>query len=223
MARGWVCLAAVVDWASRRVLAHRVSITMDTSCLAALEEALTKYGKPEIFNTTRAVNSRARKRAGIEGAQHRHQHGWPRLLARQRLRRAAVEDDQVRACLSARLRLGQRRAHAARAIHRVLQPSPPPFVVGPQDPRRVLLRVAAGASGFRLSDARFVFKRPGPALSSPACAKSKHWPAKKRILTTPYTRYSPASQPTWPRSSLSNQPTPSASVGAATSIAPLTI
>jgi putative transposase len=43
MARGFVYLAAVVDWFSRRVLSHRVSI--------ALEEALTKYGRPEIFNT----------------------------------------------------------------------------------------------------------------------------------------------------------------------------
>lgn len=52
MARGWVYLAAIIDWASRRVLAHRVSISMDTSfCLAALEEAFARYGRPEIFNT----------------------------------------------------------------------------------------------------------------------------------------------------------------------------
>lgn len=52
MARGWVYLAAVVDWASRRVLAHRVSISMDTTfCLDALEEAFVRHGKPEIFNT----------------------------------------------------------------------------------------------------------------------------------------------------------------------------
>ena len=39
MAHGWVYLVAVVDWASRRVLAHRVSITMDTAfCIEALEE-----------------------------------------------------------------------------------------------------------------------------------------------------------------------------------------
>ena len=44
--------AAVVDWASRRVLAHRVSISMDASfCVEALEEAFAKHGKPEIFNT----------------------------------------------------------------------------------------------------------------------------------------------------------------------------
>src|ERR1700686_5528010 len=52
MARGFVYLAAVVDWFSRRVLAWRLSIPMDTSfCIEALEEALSQHGKPEIFNT----------------------------------------------------------------------------------------------------------------------------------------------------------------------------
>lgn len=52
MARGFVYLAAVVDWFSRKVLAWRVSITLDTAfCLEAVEEALARYGKPEIFNT----------------------------------------------------------------------------------------------------------------------------------------------------------------------------
>jgi len=52
MARGFVYLAAVVDWFSRRVLAWRVSITMELAfCLEAVEEALAKYGRPEIFNT----------------------------------------------------------------------------------------------------------------------------------------------------------------------------
>jgi putative transposase len=52
MARGFVYLAAVVDWFSRRVLSHRVSITMETDfCIEALEEALARHGKPEIFNT----------------------------------------------------------------------------------------------------------------------------------------------------------------------------
>jgi len=52
MARGFVYLAAVVDWASRRVLAHRVSISMDAEfCREALEEALARYGCPQIFNS----------------------------------------------------------------------------------------------------------------------------------------------------------------------------
>ena len=52
MARGFVYLAAVVDWFSRRVLAWRLSITLEVEfCLEAVEEALSCYGKPEIFNT----------------------------------------------------------------------------------------------------------------------------------------------------------------------------
>jgi putative transposase len=52
MAKGFVYLAAVVDWFSRRVLAWRVSITMEVDfCLEAVEEALAKHGKPSIFNT----------------------------------------------------------------------------------------------------------------------------------------------------------------------------
>lgn len=52
MAKGFVYLCAVVDWASRKVLSHRVSITMESDfCVEALEEALATHGKPEIFNT----------------------------------------------------------------------------------------------------------------------------------------------------------------------------
>lgn len=52
MPRGFVYLVAIVDWFSRKVLAWRVSIAMDVSfCIEALEEALARYGKPEIFNT----------------------------------------------------------------------------------------------------------------------------------------------------------------------------
>jgi putative transposase len=52
MRRGFVYLAAVVDVATRRVLTWRVSITMEASfCVEAVEEALARYGKPEIFNT----------------------------------------------------------------------------------------------------------------------------------------------------------------------------
>ena len=52
MARGFVYLAAVVDWFSRRVLAWRLSITMEADfCVETLEEALAKYGRPEMFNT----------------------------------------------------------------------------------------------------------------------------------------------------------------------------
>ncbi len=52
MARGFVYLAAVIDWSTRRVLAWRLSTTMEVDfCIEAVEEALATYGRPEIFNT----------------------------------------------------------------------------------------------------------------------------------------------------------------------------
>lgn len=52
MTRGFIYLAAVVDVFSRRVLSHRISITLETGfCVETLEEALELHGKPEIFNT----------------------------------------------------------------------------------------------------------------------------------------------------------------------------
>ena len=52
MRKGFMYLIAIMDWHSRKVLSWRLSNTMDTDfCVAALEEALGKYGKPNIFNT----------------------------------------------------------------------------------------------------------------------------------------------------------------------------
>lgn len=52
MARGFVYLVAIVDWFSREVLAWRLSITLSADfCIEALEEALARHGRPEIFNT----------------------------------------------------------------------------------------------------------------------------------------------------------------------------
>ena len=69
MARGFVYLAAVVDWFSRRILRWKLSITMDVSfCIEALEEALSRNEKPEIFNndqgsqfTSEAFTARLKK------------------------------------------------------------------------------------------------------------------------------------------------------------------
>ena len=52
MASGFVYLAVVLDWFSRRVLSWRLSITMEADfCLEAVEEALARHGKPAVFNT----------------------------------------------------------------------------------------------------------------------------------------------------------------------------
>ncbi len=56
MAKGFVYLVAVMDWFSRRVLAWRVSISLDaTFCIEALREALDRHGQPDIFNTDQGV------------------------------------------------------------------------------------------------------------------------------------------------------------------------
>ena len=61
MAKGFVYLTAVVDWFTRRVLTWRLSIMMEAEfCVEALQEALARYGKPEIFNTDHRVRSSRR-------------------------------------------------------------------------------------------------------------------------------------------------------------------
>lgn len=52
MRRGFLYLVAIMDWATRKVLAWRLSNTMDAAfCVEALEEAMARHGKPDIFNT----------------------------------------------------------------------------------------------------------------------------------------------------------------------------
>jgi putative transposase len=56
MPKGFMYLVAIMDWHSRKVLSWRISNSMDASfCIEALEDALQKYGKPEIFNTDQGV------------------------------------------------------------------------------------------------------------------------------------------------------------------------
>jgi putative transposase len=81
MQKGFVYLVAVFDWFSRWVLAWRVSISVEAEfCIEALEEALAKHGKPEIFNTdqgsqlTRAEFTGVLRKAAAPSA-------WQELLA----------------------------------------------------------------------------------------------------------------------------------------------
>ncbi len=73
MARGFVYLVAVIDWFTRKVLAWRLSITLETGpCLEALEEAMARFGKPGIMNTDQGSQFtsidfiKALKNAGIQ-------------------------------------------------------------------------------------------------------------------------------------------------------------
>ena len=97
MARGFVYLAVVLDWFSRRVLSWRLSITMEAAfCVETLEDALARHGKPVHLQYRSGfavhglgVHRRARQQ------RHCDQHGRERSLARQRLRRAAVAQRQI--------------------------------------------------------------------------------------------------------------------------------
>lgn len=63
---GFVYLTAVIDWYSRYVLAWRLSTTLDTGfCREALEEAIEKYGKPEIFNTDQGSQFTSEEFTGV--------------------------------------------------------------------------------------------------------------------------------------------------------------
>jgi transposase len=95
---------AVVDWFSRRVMAWRLSISLEVEfCLEAVEEALARYGRPEIFNTDKAASSPVSHSPACCWKRDRDQHGWPGFVARQRLCRAAVAVGQIRGGVSASL------------------------------------------------------------------------------------------------------------------------
>ena len=73
MFQGFVYLVAIIDWYSRYILSWRVSISLEGEfCVAALEEAIEKYGKPEIFNTDQGVQFTSEnftstlKKAGVQ-------------------------------------------------------------------------------------------------------------------------------------------------------------
>ncbi len=143
MARGFVYLAAVVDWFSRRVLAWRLSITMEAAfCVEALEEALSRYGTPEIFNTdqgsqfTSAEFTGALLAKGIAISMDGKGAWRDNVFVERLFRRAAVANDQIRGGLPARLRHGERRTRLTRQIHRLLQLASTAFEFDRQPPDR---------------------------------------------------------------------------------------
>ena len=114
MAKGFVYLVAVMDWYSRRVLAWRMSITMESDfCVEALQEAVARHGQPEIFNTDQGVqftsastipsfghhNSRWKKtRPGHGFGEFLDQRGEPvfRHVGDQFIKHAALAEQRVR-------------------------------------------------------------------------------------------------------------------------------
>ena len=106
MACGFLYLVAIIDWASRAVLAWRLSNTNDASfCAAALEEALLRFGKPRIFNTDQGstIHRRGFHQQACDGRRRDFDgRTWP--LHGQHFHRTAVAVDQVRRSASESLR-----------------------------------------------------------------------------------------------------------------------
>src|SRR5216117_3619037 len=106
MARGFVYLAVVLDWATRRVLSWRLSITMEASfCVETLEDALARHGKPEVFNTDQGSQFTGSAFTGVLASNGiaismDGKGAW----RGQRFRRAAMAQHQIRGGLPASLR-----------------------------------------------------------------------------------------------------------------------
>ena len=85
MAHGFMYLMAILDVASRKVLSWRLSNTLTADfCVEALEEAMRKYGRPEIFNTDQGSQFTSEDWiTAAEGRRRRDQHGWQGAMDRQ--------------------------------------------------------------------------------------------------------------------------------------------
>ena len=142
MRRGFLYLVAIMDWYSRKVLACRLSNSMDAAfCVEALKEALAKHGKPEVFNTDQGsqftsgawidVLTDAKIKISMplsDCMQSPAGNRWERRVARQRLRRAPVTDHQIQGDLTARLRRRLRSLGLHQAISWRLQRPAAPLI-----------------------------------------------------------------------------------------------
>ena len=167
MARGFVYLNAVVDWATRKVLAWRLSITLETEpCLEALREAMAKYGKPEIMNTPLidcyTINCRARDQgsqftsidfikaltdAGIKISMNGKGVWRDNVFVERLWRTIKYEEVYLRA-----YRLGLRGSRRDWAIPRVLQHPPTPFIAWwGHAPLSPMLRIVCRGKGSGMS------------------------------------------------------------------------
>ena len=150
MRRGFLYLVAIMDWASRKVLAWRLSNTMEADfCVAALEDAIARYGSPDIFNTDQGSQFTSFAfHQHTQGRRHPHLHGRARALDGQRVHRTAVAVAEVRVRVPQRLRDGQRGPVRNRSLDRLLQCRPAALLVRRQDARRGLCyRTSSGETG----------------------------------------------------------------------------
>ncbi len=175
--RGLLYLVAVMDWASRHVLAWRLSNTLDAGfCVEALDEALTRHGTPEIFNTDQgsqftgfAFTGRLRE-AGVRISMD----GRGRLPG-QRLHRAAVAFAQIRGRLSARAHRRLRSPTRHRRMDRLLQHREAALGARRKNASRSLpWQAACGYGGQAAKRLAFERMRSNPTGTTSATARSIH-------------------------------------------------
>ena len=109
MRRGFLYLVAIMDWHTRKVLAWRISNTLEADfCVEALNEAIHKFGPPEIMNTDRIAVHIFCLDGSTAPNGRPYLHGWERPVPRQHLHREALANPEIRvrlpACLGNRIR-----------------------------------------------------------------------------------------------------------------------
>src|SRR4051794_3245573 len=149
-------------------------------CVEALEDALARHGKPEIFNTDQGSQYQPRLLQRAAGGGDRHQHGRQGRVARQRLRRTAVAVGQVRGDLPAGLRHRQHGARLDQPVPRLLQWTKAPFEPGPAHPRPSLLQQAAASRG-RLNPAGYPLIQAQVAVQTNRATSLDFWLARGAI------------------------------------------
>ena len=150
MRRGFLYLVAIMDWASRKVLAWRLSNTMEADfCVAALEDAIARYGRPDIFNTdqgsqfTSFAFTNTLRDAGIRISMDGRGR-WMDNVFIERLWRIV----EIRVCVPQRLRDGHRGPLRDWSLDQLLQCRTATLIVRRQDARRGLCyRTANGETG----------------------------------------------------------------------------
>jgi putative transposase len=131
MRRGFLYLVALMDWSTRKVLSWRVSNTMDVEfCIEALEDALARFGRPDIFNSDQGSQFTSPPFTGVLQAAGVHFDGRSGALDGQRVYRTALAQPEIRMHLLACVRDRNRLARRADLVDRLLQCPPPTFDAG---------------------------------------------------------------------------------------------
>jgi hypothetical protein len=169
MARGFVTLAAVVDWFSRKVLAWRLSITLSADCLAS---KLSRRRSPATGGRTSSTRTKAVSSPAPSSSRCsrrlRSPSAWTARAPRprQRLRRAPLANGEVRGGLSAGLRQRLRGASLDRALSRLHQRQATSFIPRRADARPALSQPADAnpgggvtQAGIHLATARKLFRQ----------------------------------------------------------------